>query len=68
MESLPPTSEGKRMSADMSEIEARIVATTGKGLQAQRENARGSTWCWCWLAVVFNGAMGEGGAVSYLLS
>ncbi|XP_012493640.1 PREDICTED: mitogen-activated protein kinase kinase kinase 7 [Propithecus coquereli] len=28
MESLPPTSEGKRMSADMSEIEARIAATT----------------------------------------
>lgn len=27
VESLPPTSEGKRMSADMSEIEARIVAT-----------------------------------------
>lgn len=30
VESLPPTSEGKRMSADMSEIEARIAATTGK--------------------------------------
>ncbi|XP_023390607.1 mitogen-activated protein kinase kinase kinase 7 [Pteropus vampyrus] len=28
VESLPPTSEGKRMSADMSEIEARIAATT----------------------------------------
>ncbi|EPY73488.1 mitogen-activated protein kinase kinase kinase 7 isoform B [Camelus ferus] len=28
IESLPPTSEGKRMSADMSEIEARIAATT----------------------------------------
>ncbi|MEJ1286081.1 mitogen-activated protein kinase kinase kinase 7 [Cricetulus griseus] len=27
VESLPPTSEGKRMSADMSEIEARIIAT-----------------------------------------
>uniref|UniRef100_A0A9L0RL16 Mitogen-activated protein kinase kinase kinase 7 n=1 Tax=Equus caballus TaxID=9796 RepID=A0A9L0RL16_HORSE len=27
VESLPPTSEGKRMSADMSEIEARIAAT-----------------------------------------
>lgn len=31
VESLPPTAEGKRMSADMSEIEARIVATAGKG-------------------------------------
>ncbi|KAF5919876.1 hypothetical protein HPG69_014240 [Diceros bicornis minor] len=30
VESLPPTSEGKRMSADMSEIEARIAATAGK--------------------------------------
>ncbi|XP_054412683.1 mitogen-activated protein kinase kinase kinase 7 isoform X4 [Pongo pygmaeus] len=28
VESLPPASEGKRMSADMSEIEARIAATT----------------------------------------
>ncbi|XP_027710909.1 mitogen-activated protein kinase kinase kinase 7 isoform X2 [Vombatus ursinus] len=28
VESLPPSSEGKRMSADMSEIEARIAATT----------------------------------------
>uniref|UniRef100_G3TWR4 Mitogen-activated protein kinase kinase kinase 7 n=1 Tax=Loxodonta africana TaxID=9785 RepID=G3TWR4_LOXAF len=28
VESLPPTSEGKRMSADMSEIEARIAAST----------------------------------------
>ncbi|XP_036895164.1 mitogen-activated protein kinase kinase kinase 7 isoform X3 [Sturnira hondurensis] len=28
VESLPPTSEGKRMSADMSEVEARIAAAT----------------------------------------
>ena len=30
VESLPPTSDGKRMSADMSEVEARIAATAGK--------------------------------------
>lgn len=36
VESLPPTSEGKRMSADMSEIEARIVATTGNGQPRRR--------------------------------
>uniref|UniRef100_A0A8C9ACA2 Mitogen-activated protein kinase kinase kinase 7 n=1 Tax=Prolemur simus TaxID=1328070 RepID=A0A8C9ACA2_PROSS len=36
MESLPPTSEGKRMSADMSEIEARIAATTGNGQPRRR--------------------------------
>lgn len=38
MESLPPTSEGKRMSADMSEIEARIIATAGKrGCQSKEK-------------------------------
>uniref|UniRef100_A0AC11D560 Mitogen-activated protein kinase kinase kinase 7 n=1 Tax=Ovis aries TaxID=9940 RepID=A0AC11D560_SHEEP len=36
VESLPPTSEGKRMSADMSEIEARIAATTGNGQPRRR--------------------------------
>uniref|UniRef100_A0A8D0VRY3 Mitogen-activated protein kinase kinase kinase 7 n=2 Tax=Sus scrofa TaxID=9823 RepID=A0A8D0VRY3_PIG len=36
VESLPPTSEGKRMSADMSEIEARIAATTGNGQSRRR--------------------------------
>ncbi|XP_021077675.1 mitogen-activated protein kinase kinase kinase 7 isoform X2 [Mus pahari] len=36
VESLPPTSEGKRMSADMSEIEARIVATAGNGQPRRR--------------------------------
>lgn len=37
IESLPPTSEGKRLSADMSEIEARIAANTGKKeIRAQR--------------------------------
>ncbi|XP_060061461.1 mitogen-activated protein kinase kinase kinase 7 isoform X2 [Erinaceus europaeus] len=36
IESLPPTSEGKRMSADMSEIEARITATTGNGQPRRR--------------------------------
>lgn len=36
VESLPPTSEGKRMSADMSEIEARISATTGNGQPRRR--------------------------------
>ncbi|XP_015996077.2 mitogen-activated protein kinase kinase kinase 7 isoform X2 [Rousettus aegyptiacus] len=36
IESLPPTSEGKRMSADMSEIEARIAATTGNGQPRRR--------------------------------
>nr|APX52954.1 TGF-beta activated kinase 1 [Sus scrofa] len=36
VESLPPTSGGKRMSADMSEIEARIAATTGNGQSRRR--------------------------------
>jgi mitogen-activated protein kinase kinase kinase 7 len=36
VESLPPTSEGKRTSADMSEIEARIVATAGNGQPRRR--------------------------------
>uniref|UniRef100_A0A5F5PSV6 Mitogen-activated protein kinase kinase kinase 7 n=1 Tax=Equus caballus TaxID=9796 RepID=A0A5F5PSV6_HORSE len=36
VESLPPTSEGKRMSADMSEIEARIAATAGNGQPRRR--------------------------------
>ncbi|XP_012872057.1 PREDICTED: mitogen-activated protein kinase kinase kinase 7 isoform X2 [Dipodomys ordii] len=36
IESLPPASEGKRMSADMSEIEARIAATTGNGQPRRR--------------------------------
>ncbi|XP_004605728.1 mitogen-activated protein kinase kinase kinase 7 isoform X2 [Sorex araneus] len=36
IESLPPTSEGKRMSADMSEIEARIAATAGNGQPRRR--------------------------------
>ncbi|XP_023419850.1 mitogen-activated protein kinase kinase kinase 7 isoform X2 [Cavia porcellus] len=36
VESLPPASEGKRMSADMSEIEARITATTGNGQPRRR--------------------------------
>ncbi|XP_045699418.1 mitogen-activated protein kinase kinase kinase 7 isoform X2 [Phyllostomus hastatus] len=36
VESLPPTSEGKRMSADMSELEARIAATTGNGQPRRR--------------------------------
>lgn len=36
VESLPPTSEGKRMSADMSEIEARIIATAGNGQPRRR--------------------------------
>ncbi|XP_074166387.1 mitogen-activated protein kinase kinase kinase 7 isoform X4 [Sminthopsis crassicaudata] len=36
VESLPPSSEGKRMSADMSEIEARIAASTGNGQPRRR--------------------------------
>ncbi|XP_038203535.1 mitogen-activated protein kinase kinase kinase 7 isoform X2 [Arvicola amphibius] len=36
VESLPPASEGKRMSADMSETEARTVATAGNGQPRRR--------------------------------
>jgi hypothetical protein len=56
VESLPPTSEGKRMSADMSEIEARIVATAGKGAASPK---RKCLWFYMVLAVVFNRADGS---------
>ncbi|XP_075410878.1 mitogen-activated protein kinase kinase kinase 7 isoform X2 [Tenrec ecaudatus] len=36
VESLPPTAEGKRLSVDMSEMEARMAASTGNGQPRRR--------------------------------